>query len=102
MMSDERKRIHLIGLGQKEGVFFRLKGGGLRLTDFGTVKVTGKGAFGEVRFVQKMDRGGIYAMKVLKKEEMLKNDQVHSSCPRFTLCVIRYTDLSFHPPLVHY
>jgi hypothetical protein len=61
------------------------------------VKVIGKGAFGEVRVtrghafavvatdlrrvyqvrvVQKTDTGKIYAMKTLKKEEMLKKDQV--------------------------
>jgi len=46
------------------------------LSDFRTVKVIGKGAFGEVRVVQKADTGRIYAMKTLKKEEMLKKDQV--------------------------
>jgi len=40
------------------------------------VKVIGKGAFGEVRLVQKTDTGKIYAMKTLKKEEMLKKDQL--------------------------
>lgn len=58
------------------------------------MKVIGKGAFGEVRFffltsykraahltwkvqlVQKTDSGKIYAMKTLKKDEMLKKDQV--------------------------
>ena len=79
MTSDERKRIQLIVLGKKEGVFFRLKRAGLGLADFVTVKVTGKGAFGEVRFVQKVDTGRNYAAKTLKKEERLKNDQVRSS-----------------------
>jgi len=55
------------------------------LADFGTVKVTGKGAFGEVRFMQKVDTGRIYTTKALKKEETLENDQVRSSCPLFTL-----------------
>ena len=49
------------------------------LSDFRTVKVIGKGAFGEVRVVQKADTGRIYAMKTLKKEEMLKKDQVRPS-----------------------
>ncbi|KAJ1497765.1 Serine/threonine-protein kinase [Coelomomyces lativittatus] len=44
--------------------------------DFLTLKVIGKGAFGEVRLVQKRDNGRIYAMKTLKKGEMLKKDQL--------------------------
>ena len=32
----------------------------------------------QVRLVQKTDTGKIYAMKTLKKEEMLKKDQVIS------------------------
>lgn len=36
----------------------------------------GKGAFGEVRLVQKLDTGRVYAMKTLQKAEMLKRDQV--------------------------
>jgi protein-serine/threonine kinase len=46
------------------------------LTDFLTVKIIGKGAFGEVRLVQKLDTGKVYAMKTLQKVEMLKRDQV--------------------------
>lgn len=40
------------------------------------MKVIGKGAFGEVRLVQKTDTGKIYAMKTLRKSEMFKKDQV--------------------------
>ena len=46
------------------------------MSDFRTVKVIGKGAFGEVRLVQKIDTGKIYAMKTLRKSEMFKKDQV--------------------------
>ena len=81
MMSDERKQRQLIALGKKEGSFLRLKRTKMGLTDFRTVKVIGKGAFGEVRVVQKADTGRIYAMKTLKKEEMLKKDQVRSFIP---------------------
>ena len=58
--------------------FLRLRRTKIGLGDFRTVKVIGKGAFGEVRLVQKTDTGKIYAMKTLKKEEMLKKDQVCS------------------------
>jgi serine/threonine protein kinase len=53
----------------------------IRLTDFRTVKVIGKGAFGEVRLVQKLDTGKVYAMKTLQKAEMLKRDQVCTYIP---------------------
>jgi len=43
--------------------------------------VIGKGAFGEVRLVQKVDTGKIYAMKSLKKAEMFKKDQVTHFSP---------------------
>lgn len=53
MMSDERKIRHLQQLGKKESTFLRLRRTRLGLDDFRTVKVIGKGAFGEVgaRFV---------------------------------------------------
>lgn len=56
--------------------FLRLRRTKIGLADFKTVKVIGKGAFGEVRLVQKMDTGRVYAMKTLRKEEMLRRDQV--------------------------
>lgn len=56
--------------------YLRLRRTRIGLEDFRTVKVIGKGAFGEVRLVQKADTGKIYAMKTLKKNEMFKKDQV--------------------------
>ncbi|EKM59518.1 uncharacterized protein PHACADRAFT_250080, partial [Phanerochaete carnosa HHB-10118-sp] len=75
-MSDERKQRQLQQLGKRESAFLRLRRTKLGLDDFRTVKVIGKGAFGEVRVVQKTDTAKIYAMKTLKKEEMLKKDQL--------------------------
>ncbi|KAF9057554.1 AGC/NDR protein kinase [Panaeolus papilionaceus] len=76
MMSEDRKNRQLLQLGKKESTFLRLRRTKLGLDDFRTVKVIGKGAFGEVRLVQKVDTGKIYAMKLLKKDEMLKKDQL--------------------------
>ncbi|KAI8430502.1 hypothetical protein MSG28_000754 [Choristoneura fumiferana] len=39
-------------------------------------KVIGRGAFGEVRLVQKKDTGHVYAMKILRKADMLEKEQV--------------------------
>jgi len=48
-MSDERKQRQLLQHGKKESTFLRLRRTKLGLDDFRTVKVIGKGAFGEVR-----------------------------------------------------
>ncbi|KAF9350630.1 Serine/threonine-protein kinase [Mortierella sp. NVP85] len=74
--SDVRKNRQLEALGRKESQFLRLRRTRLGLDDFTTVKVIGKGAFGEVRLVQKVDSGGIYAMKTLRKADMFKKDQL--------------------------
>ncbi|POY76515.1 hypothetical protein BMF94_0356 [Rhodotorula taiwanensis] len=73
---DDRKARQLAQLGRTESSFLRLRRTRLGLDDFRTVKVIGKGAFGEVRLVQKVDTGKIYAMKSLKKAEMFKKDQL--------------------------
>ena len=49
MKSEERKNRQLHQLGKKESTFLRLRRTKLGLGDFRTVKVIGKGAFGEVR-----------------------------------------------------
>lgn len=85
-MSEERKNRQLQNLGRKESQFLRLRRTKLSLEDFITVKVIGKGAFGEVRLVQKRDTGKIYAMKTLLKSEMYKKDQLaHAKAERDVL-----------------
>ena len=44
--------------------------------NFSTVKVIGKGAFGEVKLVQRKTDGQIYALKCLVKAEMFNRDQL--------------------------
>jgi protein-serine/threonine kinase len=41
-----------------------------------SILVIGRGAFGEVRLVQKKDTGHVYAMKILRKADMLEKEQV--------------------------
>ncbi|KAG5456174.1 MAG: Ndr Ser/Thr kinase-like protein, partial [Olpidium bornovanus] len=74
--SEERKNRQRAAYGRKESNFLRLRRTKLGLEDFITVKVIGKGAFGEVRLVQKADTGTIYAMKTLRKADMIKRDQL--------------------------
>lgn len=74
--SDDKKRRQLQHLGQRESDFLRLRRVRLSVDDFLTVQVIGKGGYGEVRLVQKKDSGKIYAMKTLRKSEMISKDQV--------------------------
>jgi protein-serine/threonine kinase len=48
LLSEERKNRQLLQLGKKESTYLRLRRTKLGLSDFKTVKVIGKGAFGEV------------------------------------------------------
>lgn len=46
------------------------------IKDFEKIKVIGRGAFGEVRLVKEIKTSQIMAMKMLKKSEMLKKNQI--------------------------
>lgn len=59
LTSDERKHRQLLSLGKKESTFLRLRRTKLGLDDFKTVKVIGKGAFGEVRNSNHAERSGV-------------------------------------------
>ncbi|TMW58912.1 hypothetical protein Poli38472_007057 [Pythium oligandrum] len=61
------------------------------LEDFNMVKVIGKGSFGKVLLVKKRDNGMIYAMKVLRKENIIKRNQVeHTRTERHVLGYVRH------------
>jgi serine/threonine kinase 38 len=84
---EERRRTH----AAKETDFLRLRRTKLSVADFHSLKVIGRGAFGEVRLVQKVDTGHIYAMKILRKTEMLeKEQQGHVRAERDILSVRKY------------
>ncbi|XP_044786631.1 serine/threonine-protein kinase 38 isoform X3 [Bubalus bubalis] len=75
-LKDEEKRLRRSAHARKETEFLRLKRTRLGLEDFESLKVIGRGAFGEVRLVQKKDTGHVYAMKILRKADMLEKEQV--------------------------
>jgi len=84
----ERRRMHAM----KETEYLRLKRAKLGVEDFDPLKVIGKGAFGEVRLVQKIDNGHVYAMKVLRKVEMVEKEQVaHVRAERDVLVEVDHT-----------
>ncbi|KAL6357851.1 hypothetical protein LRP88_08028 [Fusarium phalaenopsidis] len=62
--------------GRKEGQYLRFLRTKDKPENYNTVKIIGKGAFGEVKLVQKKGDGKVYAMKSLIKTEMFKKDQL--------------------------
>ncbi|KAF7548723.1 hypothetical protein G7046_g8576 [Stylonectria norvegica] len=62
--------------GKKEGQYLRFLRTKDKPENYNTVKIIGKGAFGEVKLVQKKGDGKVYAMKSLIKTEMFKKDQL--------------------------
>ena len=72
---EQRERFRL-RLYKKESEFTRLRRMRLSQSTFESIKVIGRGAFGEVRLVRKRETRHLYAMKKLKKSEMIRKDQV--------------------------
>ncbi|CAB4296919.1 unnamed protein product [Prunus armeniaca] len=63
-------------LERRETEYMRLQRRKIGIDDFEQLTVIGKGAFGEVRLCRAKGTGEIYAMKKLKKSEMLSRGQV--------------------------
>ncbi|XP_023226971.1 serine/threonine-protein kinase tricorner-like [Centruroides sculpturatus] len=74
--SKKQKQEKRMQHAMKETEFLRLKRSRLGVEDFEPLKVIGRGAFGEVRLVQKKDTGHVYAMKILRKADMLEKEQI--------------------------
>lgn len=63
-------------LSQKESNYIRLKRAKMDKSMFTKLKPIGVGAFGEVTLVRKIDTNHLYAMKTLRKADVLKRNQV--------------------------
>ena len=63
-------------LNQKESNYIRLKRSKMDPSMFSKLQVIGVGAFGEVCLTKHVQSGSLYAMKILKKSEVLKRNQV--------------------------
>lgn len=63
-------------LNQKESNYIRLRRAKMRRDMFEKIQTLGVGAFGEVSLVRKRDVGHLYAMKTLRKSDVLKRNQV--------------------------
>lgn len=68
---------------------------GVTLEDFDLLKVLGKGGFGKVMLVRKKNTTDIYAMKVLRKEAVIRRNQVqHTKTETHILKQIRHPFLT--------
>jgi len=75
-MNEEEKETRRQELKLRESEFLRIRRTRLCNADFDVLKTIGRGAFGEVKLVQKKDTGQIFAMKILRKADMLEKDQI--------------------------
>ena len=75
-ISDARKQQQRENTRKAEAQYLRFLRTKESPNNFNTVKVIGKGAFGEVKLVQRKTDGKIYALKSLVKSEMFKKDQL--------------------------
>ena len=70
-VSDSRKQQKTSGVRRSEANFLRFLRTSERPQNYSTLKIIGKGAFGEVKLVQRKHDGKIYALKSLVKAEMV-------------------------------
>ncbi|XP_024383390.1 uncharacterized protein [Physcomitrium patens] len=75
-VSPEDQHNLLKDLERKETEFMRLQRHKMGVEDFELLTIIGRGAFGEVRLCRAKATGEVYAMKKLKKSEMLLRGQV--------------------------
>ncbi|XP_027165505.1 serine/threonine-protein kinase tricorner [Coffea eugenioides] len=75
-VTEEEQSNLLKYLEKKETEYMRLQRHKMGSDDFEPLTMIGKGAFGEVRICREKTTGNVYAMKKLKKSEMLRRGQV--------------------------
>ncbi|KAL6192046.1 hypothetical protein ACLB2K_038433 [Fragaria x ananassa] len=75
-VSEEEQNNLLKYLEKKETEYMRIQRHKMGPDDFEPLTMIGKGAFGEVRICKEKATGQVYAMKKLKKSEMLRRGQV--------------------------
>ncbi|KAE8713425.1 Kinase family protein isoform 3 [Hibiscus syriacus] len=75
-VSSEEQEEMMRNLERRETEYMRLQRRKVGIDDFKQLTVIGKGAFGEVRLCRAKNTGEIFAMKKLKKSEMLSRGQV--------------------------
>tara|TARA_R110002003_G_scaffold106_21_gene8896 strand:+ start:9327 stop:9749 length:423 start_codon:yes stop_codon:yes gene_type:complete len=71
-ISDNRKAQKENSMRRAEVEYLRFLRTKEKPENFSTLKIIGKGAFGEVKLVQRKNDGKIYALKSLVKQEMVR------------------------------
>ena len=85
LLSDEKKVKMRSILCQKESEYLRLKRAKMKRNMFKKIARLGVGAFGEVSLVRKRDTEAMYAMKTLRKSDVIRRNQVPFSFYNFYL-----------------
>ncbi|KAI7800090.1 serine/threonine-protein kinase LATS1 [Triplophysa rosa] len=75
LSGDAQEQMRMM-LCQKESNYIRLKRAKMDKSMFEKIKTLGIGAFGEVCLARKVDTGALYAMKTLRKKDVLLRNQV--------------------------
>jgi protein-serine/threonine kinase len=76
LQTEEDKACAIAKYAVKEAEFERSKRIRLTSDDFRTIRTIGRGAFGVVRVVEKADNGRIFAMKTMRKLDMIRAKQL--------------------------
>lgn len=82
-ISDSRKASKENSMRRAEVEYLRFLRTKEKPENFTTLKIIGKGAFGEVKLVQRRNDGKVYALKSLVKQEMVcrcRNMRACSAC----------------------
>ena len=91
-------------LREQESEYLRKKRQPLSVNDFEHIRVIGRGAFGEVRLVRKLDDGEVFAMKIMRKTDQIARKQVDHvrseqkvltsthNCPWWVKCYYSFQD----------
>lgn len=73
-------------MSAEECVNLLVPGKKISLDDFKLLKVIGRGSFGKVYLVRKKDDGLPYAMKILRKDQLIKKNllvKTQGKCQKF-------------------
>ena len=93
---DGRKEQKLNQLRRSEAHYLRFLRTKEKVNNFQTIRVIGKGAFGEVRLVQHKSDSKIYALKSLVKTEMVRKELIHLLESAFLCSTTAVRYLPFH------